>query len=145
MAFGDVELLIRKLPDGCWVPAKNKVVAVGERRVSLRRYAWALKHGSAPRGFDVRATCGRKMCVRPSHCELHPSEKATELALGGEALDRSRGEVGAVVVGEELVPARTYRAIREHPAASLAALRTKFGLSSSTIYKIRAGLAEVAA
>jgi hypothetical protein len=140
MARKDASELINKLPDGCWLPMRNKVVKVGERKVSLRRYVWAAEYGVAPEGMEVRPSCGRKMCVRPSHCDLHPSSRAERLEL---IRQETRREVtGPVVVGDEVVPARLYREIKEHPPASLAVLRGKFGLSSSTIYKIRAGLVE---
>ncbi len=143
MAKKDVEELVNELPDGCWLPKKSKVVKHQRKRVSLRRYAWAAVYGQAPAGQEVYPTCGRKHCVNPKHCDLRSSERAE--ALNFVDPEVSRESLGAVLVDGVRIPAAVYWEIKNHPPASLAALRVKFRMDSSTIFKIRAGLVEAAA
>jgi hypothetical protein len=69
-----------KFDEDCWlwIAATRASDGIGvfglEGKIHYaHRVAFVIVHGDIPENFDVRRSCGNKLCVRPRHLVLYPN------------------------------------------------------------------------
>lgn len=74
LSFGakaDIDARVELLKDctingPCWVSSR-RIRVIGEKRVGVRKAAFAMLCGPVPQGADVETTCGCPTCCMPGH------------------------------------------------------------------------------
>lgn len=110
-------------------------MSVKGRRVTLARMVWELHLGAVPDGAVVVRVCNQVSCVRIEHLRL-----AATASLANDVLaSAGRGNRGENHSRSKLTWADVDK-IRNDRGSSLSQLASRFGVSKSTISKIRRNL-----
>lgn len=110
-------------------------VKLGDKIMDAHRASWILTHGEIPRGADICHTCDNRACVNPRH--LFIGSRSDNMI---DALEKGRLNLQAlfdahyVTLSDEQVR-EVYR--RSHAGEERAALAAEFGVSPTTVSKIR--------
>jgi hypothetical protein len=132
--------MVRKT-DGCWLwtgyIGKRRYGAIwdGERYERSNRASWRIHFGPIPKGLCVCHTCDVPSCVRPDHLFLGTkSENMRDMvAKGRHAYQRGRVNNMAKLTPEMVLAIRNEDPLPSH------LLSEKYGVSSSTIRRVRSG------
>ncbi len=119
---------------GCWLWTGNAYGRghIKRRSVSAHRLSWQIHRGEVPHGLLVLHKCDTRSCVNPDHLFLGTASDNARDSVNKGRWKKQNGELNDSSKLTEL----KVRIIRGS-IDSLRALARRFGVSDTTIWKVR--------